>query len=246
MDMKISFNPIYSPQFKSSSSFYKTQEGKEIGTFTWFFRQDLDWKRFIEYQTELFKNKDNVNIVQFGASDGTEAYTYLMSFFEYADEKDIAKFCPIEAYDIKESMVKMASDGYINISSTDKENMDKLGINWEKSFRLAKTEPYYNNTTLYLTKSRLKQRVNFNHGDMFQILPTLKDESNTILLCRNCLGYFDDTPQKIYQFIKTVSEVLKKDSLFVTGNLEAEIPYIESFLRQSNFEPVMRNVFKKL
>lgn len=248
--MKISFNPVVpriNPQFKSSSSCYKTKEGKEIGTFTWFFRSDLDWENFIRYQTELFKDKDRINIVQYGASDGTEAYTYLMSIFEYADEKDLQKFSQIKAYDIKDSMVGLASGGYINILPRDEERMNILGIGFSKYFRAVETEPpSYGSQTLYSVKPNLRHRVDFRQGDMFELIPKVQDDSNTVLLCRNCLGYFHDQPQKVYSFIQTAAKVLKENSLLVIGLLEEEEPYIQSLLRQNNFGRVMRNVYQKL
>lgn len=246
--MKISFNPVsqrINPQFKSSSSSYKMAGGKEMGTFTWFFRKDIDWQRFIQYQTELFKDKDKVNIVQFGASDGTEAYTYLMSLFEYGNNVD--KFSPIKAFDIKDSMVRLASGGYINILARDKERMNGLGIGVQKYFNHAKLEPpYYASTSLYSVKPKLKQRVNFAQGDMFELIGKVKDNSNTVLLCRNCLGYFYDQPQKIKQFIQTAAKVLKENSLLVIGLLEEEESYIQALLCKYNFSQVMHNVFRKL
>ncbi len=246
--MKISFNqPYYAPQFKSSSSFYKMQDGKEMGTWTWFFRKDLRWEEFIRYQEELFKDKDKVNIVQFGASDGTEAFTYIMSLFEYADEKYLEKCNPITAYDIKDSMVKMASSGYVHISPQDESCINSKGIGIKRYFRTPDTEPSYSGfSTLYSVRSKLKNRVNFNQGDMFEILPTLKDDSNTILLCRNCLGYFADYPSKVQRFIETASNILKENSLFVIGLLEEEEPSIQALLRKHNFGRVMHNVYQKL
>lgn len=241
--MKVSLNP-YQPQFKSSSFFYKTENNKEIGTFTWFFRKDLDWENFIKYQIELFKDKKNVNIVQFGASDGTEAYTYIMSLFEYAPEEEAEKFFPIASYDIKDTMVKIAKNGYIHIYPDDETRMNNIGIGWKKYFKRPEVEPHdYIQTTLYSVKNNLKNRVNFQQGDMFKLLPQIEDESNTVVLCRNCLGYF---PEKIVQFIQTASQVLKKDSLFIIGLLEQDEPYIEDILRINNFQKVMQNVYKKL
>lgn len=248
--MKISFNPIsqrINPQFKSSYSSYRIEDGRKMGTFTWFFRQDLDWEKFIRYQTECFKGKDKVNIVQFAASDGTEAYTYIMSLFEYGSEKDVEKFCPIKAYDINNGMVRLASGDYINIYPNDEAYMDNKRINWTEYFSLVKTEPStYDKASLYTVKPKLKQRVNFAQGDMFELVNRLKDNSNTILLCRNCLGYFHNQPERVEQFIQTASDRLKENSLFVIGRLEEEEASIQALLRKHNFGQVMRNVFQKL
>ncbi len=240
--MKISFNP-YQPQFKSSSSFYTTETGKEIGTFTWFFRNDLPWESFTKYQLEHFKNKENVNIIQFGASDGTEAYTYIISLIEHSPE-EAEKFFPIKSYDIKDTMVKIAKNGYIHIYPGDEIQMDSKGIGWKKYFKRPEIEPrQYYTTALYSAKPKLKNRVDFMQGDMFELLPKIQDNSNTIIMCRNCLGYF---PEKIEQFIQTAAQVLKKDSLFVIGLLEQDEAFLEDVFRKNNFQKVMQNVFKKL
>ena len=53
-----------------------------MGNLTYLFRQDIDWLKLAKYQHDLFKDKDKVNIVQFAASSGAEAYTQIISLLE--------------------------------------------------------------------------------------------------------------------------------------------------------------------
>lgn len=245
--MKISFNtfsyPKITPQFKSHSGFYRTEDGKEMGTYTWFFRKDLPWKEFTEYETENFKAKNKVNIVQFGASDGTEAFTQIISLLERNGIENSEKFFPIMAYDINRSMVKLANDGYININPTDKYLLGRNAYNWRAYFQSPQQKPYIGMQT-YSVEPVLKERVKFQIGDMFKILPALQDNSNTVILCRNCLGYFPE--ETITDFINTAGNVLKSGSLFAIGMLEEDEGYIEKLLQNNRFEKIMRNVFRKL
>ena len=46
---------------------------------------------------------------------------------------------------------------------------------------------------------------------MFELLPKIKDEGNTILMCRNILGYFKNP--EIESFVQEAGKVLKPGSL---------------------------------
>ena len=72
----------------------------------------------------------------------------------------------------------------------------------------------------------------------------MEDNSNTILMCRNILGYFDEN--KIEEFIKMVGQKLKKDSLFLIGEHDTRISFIERYLGENGFTKVMKHVFKKI
>ncbi len=90
--MQITFNcagltfnkPKYKscPAFGTNARIYKTQTGIEMGTLTYPFRDDVDWKKLTEYEINHFKNHDRVNIIQFASSDGSEAYSKIISFLE--------------------------------------------------------------------------------------------------------------------------------------------------------------------
>ena len=90
----------------------------------------------------------------------------------------------------------------------------------------------------------LTEKVVFENADMYKILAKMEDNSNTILMCRNILGYFDEN--KIEEFIKMVGQKLKKDSLFLIGEHDTRISFIERYLGENGFTKVMKHVFKKI
>ena len=88
--------------FGSCARFYTTTNGDEFGTNSWFFRDDIEWKRLAKYEKNHFCNINRVNIIQFASSDGSEAYTQIISLLENYPNKNSDKFFPIKAYDIDE------------------------------------------------------------------------------------------------------------------------------------------------
>lgn len=43
--------------FGSCARFYKTSNGDEIGTNSWLFRDDVDWKRLAKYEKNILRIK---------------------------------------------------------------------------------------------------------------------------------------------------------------------------------------------
>ena len=78
---------------------------------------------------------------------------------------------------------------------------------------------------------------------MFDILVHLEDDSNTVLMCRNVLGYFSD--RVIKNTVEMVSRKLKKDSLFIIGKIDTD-SWIKNYLKANNFREIIKNVFLKI
>lgn len=231
------------PAFRSISCEYKLN-GKEMGLYTCMFRQDLDWQRLARFELENFKDKDKVNIIQFAPSDGSEGYTKILSLMQ-ANPLEAEKFFPIQAFDINENIVKCANSGYINLSKKDLERMDDIRIPGIKYFTMFSIYNDYLpsvDKSLYKVGDELTRRIQFNTGDMFEILPKIKDDSNTIILCRNSLDYYES--DEIIKFIKQASKVLKEGSLLITGALE-QIDFIKLSMRQHGFTEIMKNVYRR-
>ena len=79
---------------------------------------------------------------------------------------------------------------------------------------------------------------------MFKEIRKIKDNSNTILMCRNILGYFLN--DKIEEFIKLASEFLKRGSLFVIGDYDHSYIDIGKIIENNNFKKVLKNVYEKI
>lgn len=235
--------------FQSNGRRYKNSSGENFGCFTTLFRSDLDWEKLAKYEVEHFKNEDKVNIVMFAASDGSEAYSKIISLFESA-KNCVKKFFPIKAYDIDDEIVNTAKSGYIKASENDvfeimsrAENIDDYFSKTDKDINIENDAVAKSFKTIK-AKERLTKNVEFNKGDMFKEITKIKDNSNTILMCRNILGYFLN--DKMEEFVKLASDFLKKGSLFVIGDYDRQYMNIDELIKKYNFENVFKNVYKKL
>lgn len=248
--------------FGSTDRFYKTDSGKEFGNNTWLFREDISWTDLAEFEISHFKDKDKVNIIQFAASDGSEGYTQIISLLENSKRKDVSKFFPIRAYDINDFIVSKARSGKISLSGRDIGKLRSNSIQRAKYFirkpsaymsddiyqKILQTNPdeIFGPLESFKVSDKLRDKITFNIGDMFEILPNIKDNSNTIILCRNILGYFHDEPEKIEEFIKTASKVLKKGSVFVIGKHDTDLTNIDQILNKNSFLKMQNNVYLKV
>lgn len=243
--------------FASNTRFYRTDRGREIGTNSWLFRDDIDWKKLAAFEKEHFKNKDRVNIVQFACSDGSESYTKLITLFEDGKQSS-QKFLPIAAYDIDYEIIKAAKSGYINLTERDffrakinscqaekyfKKTNYQLNIPNEAMGIMLAASNNYISPKAYKVVDELTSNVKFEQADMYDILENLDDDSNTILICRNILGYFPS--YEIKDFIGLVSQKLKKDSILIIGKLDTENTGIYNYLKTNNFEEIMPLVYRK-
>ena len=240
---------IHNITFQSNGRRYKNSAGEDFGCYTRLFRDDLEWDKLAKYEVDHFKDKDKVNIVMFAASDGSEAYSKIISLFESA-KNCVKKFFPIKAYDIDDEIVNTAKSGYIKASENDvfeimsrAENIDDYFSKTDKNIEI-EGDAIAKRFKTIKAQDKLTSNVNFNKGDMFQEITKIKDESNTILMCRNILGYFLN--DKMEEFVKLASDFLKKGSLFVIGNYDREHMNIDELIKKHNFENVFKNVYKKL
>lgn len=244
--------------FGTTARRYTLPSGEEFGNDTWLFRDDIDWNKLSLFEKKNFQDKPKVNIVQFASSDGSEAYTQIMSILENKPRLDDSKFFPIMAYDIDSEVVKAAKSGFLNTQPYDRLNLKMNVGDYEKYFsqtdgilniqgdkHLCGKKDRFNKGFKALKANKiLTDKVVFHNDDMYRILGQLRDNSNTILMCRNVLGYFDEHQAEL--FTKLVSFKLKSGSLFLIGEHDTRHTKIEKYLSDNNFMKVMKNVYKKL
>jgi len=237
------------PAFGTTMRYYTTPSGDEFGCNSWLFRDDVNWKRLTEYEAANFADKDKVNIVMFAASDGSEAYTKIISQYENNREQ-AHKFLPITAYDIDSEILKAAKSGLINTCRIDRMMLQMNSDNYNDYFTetdkklVIPEDGKIQAVETFKAKKILTENVRFLQGDMFQKIKEIQDNSNTVLMCRNILGYFlNDT---IERFVSLASDVLKTKSLFVIGDHDSQCFDIKSCMEHFKFREVMKNVYKKL
>ena len=252
--MKISLCP-YNYSFGTSSRSYISHNDRKVMTTTYIFREDFEWLEFSDYIVRHFKNKDKVNFIQFASSDGSEAYTQIISLLEKHQNTD--KFFPIQAYDIDNASVKAARSGLINVHRSDKNAFKEHDIFFEKYFhstdrmlifpgdsfspKFKSDDPFYVRT--HQVADDLTNRVNFYQRDMFDVLRNLEDDSNTVLMCRNVLGHL--SREKVNEFVDLASEKLKKGSLLVIGSYDGLNSHNDKYIQSKGFIPVMKDVYRR-
>lgn len=251
-------NNIYATKklsFKSNSRKYLQWNEDKMYCISKMFRNDLDWNALSNFLLKNFKDKDNVKTVMFAASDGSEAYSLIISLLEHSSHqnKTAQKFFPIMAYDIDNEIVKAARSGYINTTRSDRIDLQIRCDDYSNYLTetdkelLIENDPTSILKTDYVKTMKAKRiltdNVLFNQADMFAKIKELDDNSNTVLMCRNVLGYFEN--DKIEEFVKLASQKLKSGSVFVIGNHDFVLFNIDDCLKKYGFEKVMNNVYKK-
>ena len=99
--------------FKSNARFYRLPSGDGMETFTYFFREDLPWKKFIPFIKEHFNKAKKVNVINAACSDGTESFSFIIALKEILKGENYNKFLPVKAYDIDNEILRAANSGYV-------------------------------------------------------------------------------------------------------------------------------------
>lgn len=75
------------PSFKSNELETYDKNGEVINrNVTELFRPDLRWKEFTELLAKKYERNDNINLIDYACSDGSEAYTIVLSLINYTPE----------------------------------------------------------------------------------------------------------------------------------------------------------------
>ena len=237
---QLNFTSNYNKYKSPYNSNYVVQ--KDIYTTTFMFRNDLNWKDLIQYIDKLFKSKNNVNIYNLACSDGSEPYTLAISILETSKNPD--KYFPIKASDIHKGIITDNINSKIALTNSDYEQLGKLTTKtyFNKDASTARDANAPNHIPSKPIKE-LREKVEFKTADLLTEIKKIKDDSNTIVLCRNVSPYLPET--YVEELVKTASEVLKKDSLFIIGNFD-NMSDIKMRLLYNNFVEVQKNILKKI
>lgn len=257
--IKINYGQFYKNNISFGSnrrSYDQDINDVAMGCYTGLFRSDLNWNILGPLILNNFKNKENVNIVMFAASDGSEAYSTIISLLEAAGNNKnqiLKKFFPIKAYDYDYDILKAAKSGFINLEPNDRMAMQMYCHDYQDYFtdtdkllyiKAEETSPESRNVRTMKAKRVLTDNVSFFQADMFNKIKELNDkDGNTLLMCRNALGYFEN--DKIESFIKDVSKKLKAGSMFIIGGHDSVLFDIDSCLKKYGFIKVTDKVYKK-
>lgn len=218
-------------------------------TNTWLFRDDVDWDNFVKYMEKTFRNKGKVHVYSLASSDGSEAFTLAMTLNNIYDKTVTKKFLPIIASDRDKEMVKAAKSGFINLRYKDLIRIRERDIDPKKYFALSRKRLEIENDSRvpgihsYKISKFLKDAVNFEQADLMEKLKNIKDNSNTVVMCKNVTPYLSS--QEVLDVALNASKNLQKGSLFVIGKYDANTD-IANYLKNLGFQSVMKNVFQKV
>ena len=219
-----------------------------VKTSTNLFREDLDWVGLVKFMEKHFKHKDKVNIFSLACSDGSEAYTLAISVFENLPEYVKSKFLPIYASDIDKEVLKAAKSGRINIYSieflfserTYKCNMEKYFENRSASIMINGDDISETDTiSSYQPIKELRDSVIFKHSDILTELNNLKDDGNSVILCRNVFPYLGESYKN--EIVNSAKQNLKSGSLFVIGDYDGFTDIEQRLLANGFIQPLFNS-----
>lgn len=213
--------------------------------YTNFFRSDLSWNDFGKTAVDFFKDTKKVNVYDFGASDGSEAYSLTMYLIENLGFDNAKKYFPIRAYDCDKQIVKTAKNGKIDANDMDIGFINENTPNsFKEYFVVSKNKPRARYPYTIQPKKELNDiAVSFNFGDFIKELDNIEPK-NCLILCRNFWCYLSQTQQRAA--IEKLAEKLDTTSLVAIGEYDRGVnSYTDYELRANGFEEISHNVFKK-
>lgn len=239
------FTTYNSPGFKSNQRLVLDSKGvvRHQNT-TVFFREDLNWLKFVRFLENRFKDADKVNIFATACSDGSEPWSLAIMLKEqFGDEAD--KFFPIMASDFDPEIIRRAKEApcTINLEDFKKLRMHTHG-HFDKYFEHVK--PVYLDFSIMYGAVRptpyMNSLVNFKVSDITKEIKNIPPE-NSVVLCRNCWRYFPFA--KRYEVADALGNQLGDSSLVVMGYLEEMLNH-DGILRDKGFRQTrLDHVFEK-
>ena len=189
---------------------------------TLFFRDGLNfWNKLLDIIATKYKNVQKVNVFNYACSNGSEAYTFIMSLLSKFDNNFANKFFPILAKDYDHFAIKMANESSIPISDTEFSDITKFTNN--QFLRFFGESQYFDEqeTGYYSTSDELKSKVLFTQADILKDYKSI-NPSNSIVFARNFWPYIDNDGTRI-KFFKNLYEHLDKGCYLEEGTGKANI-----------------------
>ena len=235
--MRISPIQTYTPpKFQGNNRRVTDKSGALLyKTTTYFFRNDLDWDKFINLLVTKYKNTGKVNLINHTCSNGPEAYSIIMKLITRLGAS-AEKFFPIQARDINpDNILSAQNGGGMGINNEDLYRINyytKNNINSFLNFQPARTPDYQ---LAVVPKPILKNRVQFSQGDIFQDIENMPDK-NTVLLCRNFWQYLKENECGL--LAEKLSRKIDNTSLVVLGEYDINQSSAPKYLAKYGFIPV--------
>ena len=245
-----------SREYMDNTLKFRNDTGGRISTYTCAFRPDIDWKDLIKTAEKEFKDFNKINLYSLACSDGSEAYSLLISINENSENPK--KYFPVIAVDKDEKIIDFAKKHRINftrdelarIIANSKSHKDyfthkgnAVSIDGE-----AFTDIYENSKNIpcknsYKPTKKLRKNVRFKQEDIIETLNKIKDKGNSIILCRNVFPYLP--PEDHLKIYELITEKLKSGSLFIVGQYDFKTLFYQK-MEKNGFKQLGKFIFKKI
>lgn len=204
-------------------------------TTTYFFRNDLDWDKFINLLISKYQNTPRVNLIDHICSNGPETYSLIMKLLTRLGI-NAEKFFPIQAKDInKENILSAQNGGGMGISNEDIYRINYYTNNNINNFLNFKPSQNPEHQLAVTAKPILKNRVQFSQGDIFQDIENIPGK-NTVLLCRNFWMYLKEDECEL--LAKKLGSKFDNTSLIVLGEHDINKSRAAEYLKKYGFIPL--------
>lgn len=223
--------PKLTPQLGADTVSFTSNErkfeldGELCSNTTFMFRPGLNWEMLPQKLEERFEDKEHVNIISHACSDGSEAYTIAITLLKALGPERAAKFLPIIAKDVDDTIIGYAKSEDFTLGPNDLIRFKVRKLKYKKYFqptgKKANIEEFGNpKLKLYKVKPELRDLVRFERGDVFDDLNSLQDDSNTVFFFRNALPYFSEENRS--KFFKLAGKKLNGKSMLILGKYDFE------------------------
>lgn len=254
LNSKISFKSSERSTFRNSKGYLATDSrtvnpADELvnSNITTFFRGDLtdNSDSWIEFRKALvlgFSGIDCVHTYDFACSDGSEAYSLILSLIDEIGDEGAMKFFPVMAYDIDTGILECAKTSKIPCDKNDIDSFKKnfKNIDPKKYFSISpngrRIFPYD-----FIPSKDLASKVEFRYGDITKSIDLI-EPSYSLVLCRNFSRYLSF--QDAYNTILKLAKRLDSTSLIVLGKMEEE--YAKNLLFSFGYKEMSKLVYRKI
>ena len=154
------------------------------------YRLDMDWKKLCNFIATKFKDVPRFSLYNYGCSNLSEAYTFLIQMFSDFGSKMVEKFSPIIAKDRDLTIVRDARDEYLPMSLEEVKLVNKH--TGRRFFDFFEKNCQYDRESYYFKpNSVLKDNVRVGLGDITKDYVNIP-KKDSVIMARNFWVYLTD------------------------------------------------------
>ena len=245
--MKVSnTQKAYNKKIPSFSSNARRTLNGLAPNFTYFFRNDFQWKSFAAYLNRKYNGLNSVNIYNAACSDGTEAFTLAISLISKLGKDAAKKFFPIKAHDINESLIVDAKSGIVPLLPFPYSLVDLYMIKLKTLFRDSRYMTFikHNGKRSVKINDEIRRNIDFKAGNIFSEINNM-ERKNSVIMTRNMWMYLGDSGQE--HLAKRLGERFDESCLVTIGEYDVNASRAVELLEKNGFEKTyVGNVFEKM